>query len=321
MKLNKDIKSITVTTHARLHMGFFDLNGQLGRRFGSIGVGLNYPKTQIRVSVGGLASQSPHAEYANSILQTMLSTLNLTMDINVEVIDQIPRHSGLGSGTQMALAIGEALNQLLDLNMSLDTIATMAKRGSRSGVGIGTFAHGGLVLDGGRGALSSVPPIIARVDFPSEWRILLIFDHNKLGVNGYEEVKAFDTLKNQTQANTQVLAHQVLMQGIPSVVEHDLINFSKVVSALQTYNGDYFSPAQGGKFASQSVAKVLDFLISQAVDAVGQSSWGPTGFAIFPTLEEGERMLARVEQQFVDMGLTFVLCSGLNTGAHVDIEN
>ena len=29
--------SVNVTTSARLHMGFFDLNGGLGRKFGSIG--------------------------------------------------------------------------------------------------------------------------------------------------------------------------------------------------------------------------------------------------------------------------------------------
>ena len=34
---------VSVTTSARLHMGFFDLNGGLGRRFGSIGVALQTP--------------------------------------------------------------------------------------------------------------------------------------------------------------------------------------------------------------------------------------------------------------------------------------
>ena len=35
-------QSIVVTTSSRLHMGFFDLNGGLGRRFGSIGVSLKH---------------------------------------------------------------------------------------------------------------------------------------------------------------------------------------------------------------------------------------------------------------------------------------
>ena len=38
---------VSVTTSARLHMGFFDLNGNLGRRFGSIGVSLQAPMTSL----------------------------------------------------------------------------------------------------------------------------------------------------------------------------------------------------------------------------------------------------------------------------------
>ena len=41
---------VIVTTSARLHMGFFDLNGTTGRMFGSLGVGIDTPCTQIEIA-------------------------------------------------------------------------------------------------------------------------------------------------------------------------------------------------------------------------------------------------------------------------------
>ena len=43
------LASVTVTVPARLHLGFLDLNGGLGRRFGSIGVAISGPRTSITI--------------------------------------------------------------------------------------------------------------------------------------------------------------------------------------------------------------------------------------------------------------------------------
>ena len=40
---------VKVTTSARLHLGFMDLNGDLGRLYGSIGVTVKAPKTQLTI--------------------------------------------------------------------------------------------------------------------------------------------------------------------------------------------------------------------------------------------------------------------------------
>ncbi|MFM7084077.1 MAG: GHMP kinase, partial [Hyphomicrobium sp.] len=39
-----------VTAPARLHLGFIDLNGSLGRKYGSIGLALNAPRTKLVLS-------------------------------------------------------------------------------------------------------------------------------------------------------------------------------------------------------------------------------------------------------------------------------
>ena len=42
--------NVTVTVPARLHLGFLDLNGGLGRRFGSIGLAIDGLRTSITIS-------------------------------------------------------------------------------------------------------------------------------------------------------------------------------------------------------------------------------------------------------------------------------
>src|SRR5665811_1533558 len=103
------------------------------------------------------------------------------MCIRDSVEDAIPSHAGLGSGTQLALAVGSAFAAAEGLKLSPLDIAGRLERGARSGIGITTFEAGGAVLDSGpsEGAL---PQLIARVPFPEAWRVLLIFDPEVKGL-------------------------------------------------------------------------------------------------------------------------------------------
>ena len=187
---------VFVNAFARLHMGFLDLNGSQGSRFGSLGVGLDGLDTLIELTMGDDVFNEAEAAYVKQSKQLILQYANIQQAVSIKVHREIPRHFGLGSGTQMALAIGMGISQLFNLNLSLTDIAQITKRGLRSGIGIGTFAKGGLVLDGGRGHNTIVPPIITQQPFPEVWRILLIFDHEHVGVHGDEEAQAFARLED-----------------------------------------------------------------------------------------------------------------------------
>lgn len=318
MKSNSLPHSVEVITTARLHMGFFDLNGSIGRRFGSMGVSLQTPHTHIEVSAGeGEAADA----YVERTKHTLLQHMGIETPVHIRVIEQIPRHAGLGSGTQMALAVGAGISALFNLNLPSRDIAGLIGRGARSGIGIGTFATGGVVLDAGSNANTVVPPIIAQYKFPETWRILLMFDPQYTGVHGDAELQAFQQLKDHELSNTQQLSHQLLMQALPALVEQDLATFGKAVSALQAYNGDYFAPVQGGRYASKGVTTVLNDLIAHGVDCVGQSSWGPTGFAIFANQQEAEAHLSRLQTRHADTGLSWKICAANNGGAHINIRN
>lgn len=299
-------------------MGFFDLNGSIGRRFGSMGVSLQMPQTHIEVAVGEGEAADAYVERAKLII---LKHAGIQTPVHIRVIEQIPRHAGLGSGTQMALAVGAGISALFNLNLPLRDIAGLIGRGARSGIGIGTFATGGVVLDAGSNANTIVPPIIAQYKFPETWRILLMFDPQYTGVHGDAELQAFRQLEDHGLSNTQQLSHQLLMQALPALVEQDLTAFGKAVSALQAYNGDYFAPVQGGRYASKGVSAVLNDLLAHGVDCVGQSSWGPTGFAIFANQQEAEAHLSRLQSRFADTGLSWKICAANNGGAHINIRN
>lgn len=318
MKSNSLPHSVDVITTARLHMGFFDLNGSIGRRFGSMGVSLQTPQTHIEVSTGEGEVADDYIERTKRIL---LQHAGIQAPVHVRVIEQIPRHAGLGSGTQMALAVGAGISALFNLNLPLRDIAGLIGRGARSGIGIGTFATGGVVLDAGSNANTIVPPIIAQHAFPQAWRILLVFDPQYTGVHGDAELQAFRQLVDHRLLGTQQLSHQLLMQALPALVEQDLAAFGKAVSALQAYNGDYFAPVQGGRYASRSVAAVLNDLMVHGIDCVGQSSWGPTGFAIFANQQVAETHLNRLQLNFADAGLSWKICAANNSGAHMNIRN
>lgn len=314
---------VAVTTSSRLHMGFFDLNGGLGRRFGSIGLSLQTPVTALKVSsaetftaIGG------GAERAIKIAKQLAQALGVQGGVHIELDQVIPEHSGLGSGTQLSLAIGMAMSALYQAHLSVNEVAVLTKRGARSGVGLGTFASGGLIVDGGRATSSVVPPVIARTDFPEDWPILLIFDKGHLGVHGNQELAAFQNLPPFSEASAALLCRHVLMQALPAIAERDLPAFGAAIQMLQAVTGDYFAPAQGGgRYTSQLVTLVLNQLQANGVHCFGQSSWGPTGFAVFANQLEAETQLKQLNATFANKeNLEFVLTKANNQASQIQMS-
>lgn len=322
LEKKQTIAHVFVNAFARLHLGFLDLNGTLGRRFGSLGLGLNAPDTLIELAIGNqVFGEIDEADYVVKSKRKILAHANVEQPVSIKVHREIPRHFGLGSGTQMALAIGAGINQLFGLDLTSAEIAHITGRGLRSGIGIGTFNDGGLVLDGGRNTNTKVPPIVMQQPFPKAWRVLLIFDHSHQGVHGDEELSAFANLPDADLVATQNISHQILMKALPALKECDLNAFAEAIVQLQAYTGDYFSPVQGGRFASKLVARVLSFLTEKGILCVGQSSWGPTGFAVFESDAIAERYLQQLKSTFQEPNISWLLCEASHVGASINVGN
>jgi len=311
--------SIYIEAPARLHLGFLDLEGGLGRRFGSVGLTLDDLATKIiarpseQLNIIGDPSGRVQ-KYA----EKFIAYKGLSNNFELEVVEQILDHSGLGSGTQLAIAVGTAISRLFELDCNSAEIAVLSNRGARSGIGIGAFDRGGFLVDAGRNSGSKVPPIISRLEFPSNWRVILIFDRGQRGLHGQDEDASFTTLPDFSSQTATHLCRLVLMQILPAVSEQNIDVFNQGIYELQKCIGEYFASAQGGRYTSDAVAEANGFLESLGVKGVGQSSWGPTGFAFVDSETNAYLMVRQLQSKFENnKNLSFKIVSGRNIGALV----
>jgi beta-RFAP synthase len=313
------IERVDVSVPARLHLGFVDLNGGLGRRFGSLGIALDMPQTRLSLRHGDrLSAEGPGSERALRYLATLIERYGLDDRLHLSIDRAIPEHVGLGSGTQLSLATGIACCRLQGIDADIREIAQLMERGARSSIGIATFEQGGVVLDGGRGESDLPPPVLSRLPFPEEWRIILVFDDVRRGLHGSAEVEAFRRLPPFPAEAAAHLCRLTLMVALPALAERKLASFGGAIAELQRVVGDHFAPAQGARFMSEGVAEVLHWFEAQGISGVGQSSWGPTGFAVIGSESEAERLReAAVRRWPAGSGLSFLLTRGRNRGGEV----
>ncbi len=313
---------VLVEAPARLHLGFIDVSGSLGRRFGSIGLTLEDLSTVVELRRSdSLVLDGPGGERGLRYLQRLLDDHDPPSSVGLQVQRAIPEHVGLGSGTQMALAIGRAFCALFGIEAAAATLAGRLDRGARSGIGIGAFEHGGFVVDGGRAPGGDTPPVVARLEFPSAWRVLLVFDRTERGLHGEAERAAFQRLKAFPQARAAHLAHLVLMRAMPALAEQDCKHFGEAVGEIQRVVGDYFALAQGGRFTSAAVASVLAWLEARGIAGVGQTSWGPTGFAVLESEVRAHALMVEARAAFADQPqLEFAVARGRNCGHRLEVH-
>ncbi len=311
--------SVTVSVPGRLHFGFFDLNGGVGRKFGSIGASISGLRTRISISrAEETAVSGPDRERARRHVDSMRNLLGHSGGYRVDILETVPSHAGLGSGTLMALAIAAGIRRLHGLPLDIRADAVRLGRGGRSGVGIGLFESGGVVVDGGRGANADIAPIISRLPFPETWRIVLILDPARAGLHGEDESAAFAKLPPFAAADAAHICRLVLMQALPALAEADLVSFATAIKRMQALLGSYFAPLQGGRsFASAAIATALDLLESEGAVGIGQSSWGPTGFAFTASDDEALRLAEFACKHPRCRGLDIRVCKGLNRGAEI----
>jgi len=311
--------SVAVQATARLHLGFLDLNGSIGRHFGSIGMSIDALATSLTLTKSSVHYVSgPESLRAAQHLETMKRHLGLTGEYELILKEAIPAHAGLGSGTQLALAVAGALRRLEGFDQDVPGDAERLQRGSRSGIGAGLFMQGGLIVDGGHGTRKSTPPVLARLAFPGSWRIVLVMDKGIKGVHGDDERAAFGELSAFPEEASATICRHVLMQALPAIAESDIGQFGSAIAHIQTILGDYFAPAQGGRYTSPGVGKIMAALGEAGAHGIGQSSWGPTGFAFAESADEAQRLAGHIAREASALHLDVLICEGMNRGAKIE---
>lgn len=318
------VRSLEVKAPARLHLGFLDLGGALGRRFGSLGITLSHPLTQVTVTRADADSaEGPDAARAARARDLVRDRLGLTLPLAVRVESALQAHGGLGSGTQLAVAVGVAVARLGGQALDARAIAGLLGRGARSAIGLEAFTQGGVILDGGKPlsgpAREAPPPLLARLPLPDDWRVILVLDSSRAGLSGEAESHAMATLPPFPETLAAHLCHLMLLRALPALAEGDADGFGAVIGEWQKVLGDHYAAAQGGgRFCSAEVAQAVALMEAEGVKGVGQSSWGPTGFGIVGTAAEAARLVETLRRRFASVtNLAFECVMGNNVGAEI----
>ena len=268
---------------------------------------------------GGDAALARAAEH----LRALRAATRRTAPVRLALRAAPPMHAGLGSGTQLALAVGTAFSRLFDLGLGSDALAVMLGRGARSGVGIAGFDQGGLLLDGGPRADGSPAALVARLALPASWRVIVALDPRLQGLSGASEKAALATLPPLPHAVSAEICHEVLMRLLPGAAGAEFEPFAAGVSHIQRLLGDHFAPAQQGRRFTSAAVAAPDGLDRRrhALAGVGQSSWGPTGFAIVRSADDARQVLAAAGAAGVlDAGLEVSVTTARNRGASVAVD-
>jgi beta-ribofuranosylaminobenzene 5'-phosphate synthase len=310
--------SVFVEAPARLHFGVLDLHGGLGRRFGGMGAAIPTPSLLVEAArAEDVEIEGPDAERAAGFARRILAMHGQPGGVRLRVHRAIPPHVGLGSGTQLGLAIARAVAELYELPTVTRELARAVDRGRRSAIGTWAFDSGGFILEGGRRpGTDDVAPLLARYEIPPTWRYVVVIPSAAPGLSGDAEVDAFRRLPTPDLREVEHVAHLVLMRLLPGLVERDLEAFGSALSEIQRITGGWFAGAQGSVFAPGPTGPLIERLASAGAHGVGQSSWGPTAYAIVDGAEHG-RELARLAAGWLGSRGAVFEGAFLNRGARV----
>jgi beta-ribofuranosylaminobenzene 5'-phosphate synthase len=311
------VSVVRVEAPARLHLGMLAVAGDGERRFGGLGVSVSRPAVVLEARAADeLSVEGAEAERALTFARRCRDALGLAGGARLRVVEAIPAHVGLGSGTKLALAVAQALAALHGRTVDAPALAQAAGRAARSAVGMWTFALGGLVVEGGvRRGVERPAPLLAHHAMPDDWRTVLVVPRAEPGLSGPAEEEAFGRLVPSAERSAAI-AQLVLTSLLPALVERDVAEFGAALTHVQELVGDSFAAAQGGRFHPRAGA-LVEALLRFGAAGAGQSSWGPAVYGIVGSETSGRELARRMEDVVAGEG-SVELVTFDNRGARVE---
>ena len=218
------------------------------------------------------------------------------LPLRISVMDQGPRHSGLGSGTQLSMALACGMYRAFDRDVpNAATLATVMRRGKRSAIGTHGFLNGGFLVDKGLDHDDTFAQLDLRFQFPDEWRVVLCIPKKMQGLHGNLENKTFDELVDQQLLHRDRLIDLCHNHIVPAIEMRDYSRLQEPLFEFNRLSGEYFSQHQFGCYHSATCAQIVEDLRATGVGSVGQSSWGPCIFAICDNSNHADEIVSRLQ--------------------------
>ncbi len=289
---------VVIQTPSRIHMALTDLSGSSGRVDGGIGIALDEPSIVVEAERSRdliVVGNNADVDRVRNAAQAVLSSYGLGgvgIGARISIRGDYKAHVGLGSGTQLAIAAGRAVCALYDRPASASEIAVIVNRGGTSGIGTAAFDLGGFIVDGGhsfgpgkdkadfRPSSASCgvrpPQVIARHDFPRDWRIILAIPNLPKGAHGQRELDVFKDYCPVPLADVHELCYQILVKMTPALVECNLDDFGQAVNRVQELG---FKKVEVD-LQHPMVKDIMKGMREAGAACSGLSSFGPTIYAI-----------------------------------------
>jgi beta-ribofuranosylaminobenzene 5'-phosphate synthase len=319
---------VSVKTPSRLHFCLIDMNGDLGRVDGSLGLSIDKPNYELTAWLSDQTrAYGDDTRKVETKIRDFLSRVNSKEKVTVKVDRIIPSHVGFGSETQLSLAVASSVARILGLQLSVPDLAKIMGRGGTSGIGVAAFEKGGLILDGGHSfgkdrekqfflpsnaSTASPARIIARYDFPEDWGFVLAVPNVDRGAHGQRETEIFRSFCPIPSDEVSKITRVILMKLLPSLLERDIETFGSGLSDLQ---GLGFAKA-ARNLMNPVTAKCIHLLMSEGAYGAGQSSFGPAAYGLIKNNGKEKHFLSIIKDLLDDFGGGEVFFTGPNnTGA------
>ena len=316
---------IEIRAPSRLHFGLFAFGCTGARQFGGVGLMVGRPDLAIRVEPADVFhAEGPMADralwFANRFAEgcAEAGADEAIRGARIQILRAPRPHTGLGAGTQLAMAVARALALLIDRrDWGAPQLAGLVERGERSAIGAHGFCKGGLLVEGGKIDPSRLSPLIVHRPFPADWRIVLVCPRHLQGLAGDRERQAFATMPTISDEATSRMCRLVLMGLLPAVTECDVAAFGASLYELQQVAGSCFRESQGGLYAGPVLEQIVRFVRDRGVPGVGQSSWGPTLYALCGDEDRALQLAGHIQRRFNLDGNEVVVTEADNQGALV----
>jgi beta-ribofuranosylaminobenzene 5'-phosphate synthase len=316
-----EVQCVAVTAPSRLHFGMFSFNDPARRQFGGAGVMIERPGSLLRITPASrLETRGPLAFRAERFARRWAEYHGVEAPRRlVEIVAAPPQHVGLGAGTQLAMAVGAGLNASCGYaRMDAAELAACMGRGQRSAVGAYGFVRGGLIIEAGKTPGESVAPLVERIELPATWRFVLLRPRCAVGLSGEAERRAFRDLPPVPQPVTERLWEIARMRMAPAARSGDLAAFGESIYRFGWEAGMCFAPRQGGPFASPRLEEWAAAIREMGVAGVGQSSWGPTLFALLPDQIAAETFIQDFRSRCPREAIESLITPPNNSGASIE---
>lgn len=329
---------IRITTPCRIHLSLIDENGYTGRVDGGIGLMLDRPNVVFEATNHAEEFKiEAHKYYRESIevINEQASKIFKAYNINnknfhFNLKRYYPSHVGLGSKTQLSLAIAIAITKLKNKSVAIQELTKLVQRGGTSGIGWRGFEKGGFIIDAGHNfgkgkekesflpssaSLTADPALtIMRYPIPEHWRFVLVIPNVKKGAYGDEEISIFQSHAPIPKEEVNEVSHQILMKVIPGIINEDLECFGEGLKRIQ---GIGFKKIEIS-LQHEIVKKVLSLFEEYGVKAFGMSSFGPSIIGVVESDEDANNLLKTIQMHLKNIIGHIYICKPNNCGAKIE---